>query len=223
MPVNPNVSTILNDRDADQLIKSCLPQLGHSLTSSCEDIYQDQDRFRSLLNQHNLGKIVLKDCKAGPVPGSTTGTITERFAAMGLATVMERSDFHPFDKSEKWIGDFSLRAYPLSTVVSCKSFTAKERLIVSGLGIELVPTIGFGWFNDPTEFHEQRCKSYLIRGFNSIYMPEHTRIAVEMGGREVLNHNGQPFLRDILDFPRDVLKSVGASGAAKGLVQTRIF
>ena len=149
--------------------------------------------------------------------------ITERFAAMGLATVMKDSNFHPFAKNEEWIGDFSVRAYPLSVVVSCKSFSAKERLLVSGLGIELVPTIGFGWFDDPREFSKVRCESYLLRGFSSIYMPQNTHGRVAASGRDVVNHNGQLFLRDILDFPLDLQNSMGGSGPAKGLIQTRKF
>jgi hypothetical protein len=149
--------------------------------------------------------------------------IVERFAAMGLASVMEDSNFHPFAKNEEWIGDFSVRAYPLSAVVSCKSFTAKERLLVSGLGIELVPTIGFGWFVNPSEFKQVRCQSYLLRGFSSIYMPKKTHSSVAASGRSVVNHNGRLFLRDILDYPQDLKNSMGSSGLAKGLIQTRKF
>jgi len=224
MPVNPPVSTILYRNSlADALIQSALGVLNHALTESCDSVHQNQDHIRQLLEDHHIGKIILPGCKPGPLSGNTTGTIIERFAEIGLGSVMDDSHFHPFAMNEQWIGDFSVRAYPVAAVVSCKSFKAKERLLVSGLGIALVPTIGFAWFDDVSEFSKIRCESYLLSGFNSIYMPNRTLCALSNDARHVVNHNGQLLLRDILKFPEDLRRSFGRSGPAKGLLQTRKF
>ena len=68
----------------------------------------------------------------------------------------------------KWLGDFVLLGYPLNIIISVKSFTAKERLLVSGTGSTLTPTIGFGLFKNPSEFKSSRLHSYILRGFLAI-------------------------------------------------------
>ena len=52
----------------------------------------------------------------------------------------------------KWMGDFYVRGEPFNTIVTVKSFKAKERLLSSGTGNLLSPTIGFGLFDDPAEW-----------------------------------------------------------------------
>lgn len=55
--------------------------------------------------------------------------------------------------------------------ISVKSYKAKERLIVSGMGQNAAPVIGYGLFDDETEWSPDRVKQYKQRGFVAIYMP----------------------------------------------------
>ena len=61
-----------------------------------------------------------------------------------------------------------------------KSYKAKERLLVSGSGSLLVPTIGWGLFDDPNLWKYERLKNYLYRGFIAIYMPKDTLKKLKM-------------------------------------------
>lgn len=163
------------------------------------EIYERQTDIRRILAARN-DKEVLKTKKG--FPAATTGWITERICQYGLQSVIPDS-YSRLGRDEKWIADFNVIGYPVGAVISVKSFTAKERLLASALGMILVPTIGFGWFKNADEFKAIRCVSYRDRGFLAIYMPEETLAAVDVEARSARNINGTLLLRGVLDMPGD--------------------
>lgn len=99
-----------------------------------------------------------------------TGAVTELLCKITLeAGAPNRYDTLP--KTWDWIGDFAIMGSPFNLFVSVKSYKAKERLIVSGTGQNAAPVVGFGLFDDPTEWSPDRVKQYKQRGFIAIYMP----------------------------------------------------
>lgn len=134
----------------------------------------------------------------------TTGTINERLVQLALEGFAPSAWYELKTKKYQWLGDFALQGYPLSVIISVKSFKAKERLLVSGTGSLLAPTIGWGRFSDPSEFSKARLEAYLLRGFLCIYMPKTTIDAMELSARQVKNFYGKKLIRDISDFGRDL-------------------
>lgn len=100
-----------------------------------------------------------------------TGAVTELICKIALeASAPTRYDTLP--KTWDWIGDFAIMGSPFNLFVSVKSYKAKERLIVSGTGQNAAPVVGYGLFDDPTEWSPDRVKQYKQRGFVAIYMPK---------------------------------------------------
>ena len=156
------------ETQADALIKAALHKMSVDPDAAkCEEVFSRQIEVMDILRAHNHGSIRLPspDLRAGTISVSTTGKIIERFVELGLTSVLDADRFNSFARDEAWIGDFNVAAYPIALVVSCKSFKAKERLLVSGLGSNLIPTVGYGWFDEPKEFQANRLQSYLLRGF----------------------------------------------------------
>lgn len=137
------------------------------------------------------------------IPPGTTGTISERLCRLGL-TGIPNIQIRPFGKAWQWVGDVLLPGHPYDIAVSIKSFKAKERLIASGTGSLLTPTLGWGLFNDPDEWGFDRCNSYLYRGFLAIYMPHNLLMQLDPDQRGIQNFNGTKLLRDLQQFPSDV-------------------
>ena len=90
-----------------------------------------------------------------PISIGTTGTILEQLCRFGLdaAVAGTTATVHRMPQQWKWVGDFSISGDPFNLVVSCKSFKARERLLASGSGSALSPTIGWGAFNDADRIH----------------------------------------------------------------------
>src|ERR1700728_2664930 len=106
---------------------------------------------------------------------TVTGWISERLCSFGLEAVVagpHRGAFDRMARHWKWIGDFYLLGEPFNTIISVKSFKAKERLLASGTGNLLSPVVGWGLFDDPSEFSYERIVSYAFRGFMAIYAPD---------------------------------------------------
>ena len=100
-----------------------------------------------------------------------TGSVTELICKIALdAAAPGRYDKLP--KTWDWIGDFAIMGSPFNLFVSVKSYKAKERLIVSGTGQNAAPVIGYGLFDDASEWAPDRVKQYRQRGFIAIYMPK---------------------------------------------------
>ena len=135
---------------------------------------------------------------------STTGTITERVCGWALEEAIPDGHFRLTSNDDKWLGDYCLLGTPFNAVISVKSYKVKERLLVSGSGSLLVPTIGWGFMNDPNEFKYERLKNYLYRGFIAIYMPKETLDKSEKNSKNLLNTHKKKFLRPIEDLVKDI-------------------
>lgn len=121
----------------------------------------------------------------------------------------------------KWLGDVLLPGHPFDVIVSVKSFRARERLLASGSGSLLAPTIGWGLFEDPKEWSANRLQSYLYRGFVAIYMPSSTFDDLLPDAGSVENINGNRLLRKLHEFPGDLGKATCLKGKLKGRMDIR--
>jgi hypothetical protein len=149
-----------------------------------------------------------------PIAIGTTGSILELLCEYGLKAAVEgtKATVNRMPQQWKWLGDFSISGDPFNLVVTCKSFKAKERLLASGSGSALSPTVGWGAFDDPTEFTASRIASYSYRGFVAIYMPEATRTALHEDARDLKNINGRPFIRARETLVADIRNAINLSG-----------
>ena len=145
--------------------------------------------------------------KEGTFAVSTTGTITERVCGWALEEAIPDGHFRLTANDDKWLGDYCLLGTPFNAVISVKSYKVKERLLVSGSGSLLVPTIGWGFMNDPNEFKYARLKNYLYRGFIAIYMPKETLHKTEKNSKDLVNTHKNKFLRPIEDLVKDIRNS----------------
>ena len=156
---------------------------------------------------------------------SVTGAVTELICKIALDAVAE-GRYDKLPKSWDWIGDFAIMGSPFNLFVSVKSYTARERLIVSGTGQNTAPVIGYGLFQKPNEWSPERVKQYKQRGFIAIYMPntlyddlaamipstpglskrKKKQYAPENGypATNITNIYDRPLLRKIEDFGNDI-------------------
>jgi len=179
---------------ADSLLSQAILNAGLNPSDPPETLFAAQDRIKHALQEMN---------GTSTIAVGSTGTITERVCEWALKTAIPNG-YTRLGKNEKWMGDFSLMGYPFAALVTVKSFKAKERLMASGLGLGLAPTIAFGWFDDPTEFSAARCQSYRDKAFAAIYMPAATLADIAADARDFVNSNQRALLRDVLDLPRDL-------------------
>ena len=149
-----------------------------------------------------------------PIAVGTTGTILEQLCRYGLeaAVAGTAATVHRMPQQWKWVGDFSISGDPFNLVVSVKSFKARERLLASGSGSSLSPTIGWGAFNEPAEFTSNRITSYAYRGFVAVYMPEATRTGLTPDALAFTNINGRPFIRAHADLVQNIHDAINQHG-----------
>lgn len=184
------------------------------------------DHIYDILNARNL---VYADILAAglKIDVSVTGGVTEEICKIALdAAIPGRYDRLP--KTWDWVGDFAIMGSPFNLFVSVKSYKAKERLIVSGTGQNAAPVVGYGLFDDPSEWSPDRVKQYKQRGFVAIYMPKtlYDTLAAMIPSTpglskrlikkyapangypatDIKNIYDQPLLRKIEDFHTDVAK-----------------
>ena len=200
---------------ADELLDKVYQKLG--LTSSTDEVkYQNLTQINGELDAIN---------KASSINVKTTGTITERLVELALRAYAPNQWYHLRQGRHDWLGDFAINAYPLSVVISVKSFKAKERLLVSGTGTLYAPTIGWGRFDDPTEFEPERLKVYLFRGFLAIYMPQNTIQNLKPKAQKMVNFYGRPFVRSLDDFGTDLrqAQNLALHPAGTQLINTASF
>lgn len=184
---------------ADEILARALKPLSLSLQSKPADKYAAVYDVVAELQRLN---------EEATISVGTTGTITDRICEWALQVVGEDVFYRLTKKDVKWLGDYGLLGYPLNVIVSVKSFKAKERLLMSGTGSQLVPTIGFGLFDDPNEFSSSRLVSYRLRGFLAIYMPRTTINQIESASRDFVNWNSTLLIRPIEQFPDDLNNSL---------------
>ncbi|MFZ2322849.1 MAG: hypothetical protein WAV89_04030 [Ignavibacteriaceae bacterium] len=164
---------------------------------------QDADNHTKYGNIERIVNQLQRINQRGTIDVKITGTISERLCELALKSVV--SDiYNVLGKDWKWIGDFSILGNPFNLIISVKSFKAKERLMASGSGNILSPTIGWGLFDDTNEWTESRIKGYLFRAFIGIYMPSVLLEQLSQESREILNINGRPFLRSVNSFAHDL-------------------
>lgn len=168
------------------------------------DNLTDEQKYR------RVNKIVAelaKIHKRKAINGKTTGTISERLCELALRARVPAIYKNISDKWN-WMADFSVLGHPFNLLVSVKSFKAKERLLVSGSGNILSPTVGWGLMNDAREWTTERTRVYLFRCFIAIYLPNTTYRSITRGAKLVHNINGKPLIRKIDDFTRDLSKAI---------------
>lgn len=112
-------------------------------------------------------------------------------------------------------GDILIPCAPTNLVISVKSEAARERLLYSSNAIE---GIGFGFFNEPSEFWtESRMALYKRMGFSVIYMPDetHTDVLNHVKDKEAEKHavniNGTDLYRPLSIFGDDMRRIIGRS------------
>lgn len=182
---------------ADEILEKVLTEL-NLIGASPEEKFQ---------NVYNMFPILDRLNQEDTFSVSTTGTITERVCAWALDAALPSGYFRLTSNDDKWLGDYCLLGTPFNIVISVKSYKVKERLLVSGSGSLLVPTIGWGFMNEPDEFKFKRLKNYLYRGFIAIYMPKKTLEQTEEDSRRLENTHKQKFLRPIEDLVSDIKSS----------------
>lgn len=182
---------------ADQILEKVLTEL-NLVNANSEEKFQ---------NVYNMFPILDRLNQEDTFSVSTTGTITERVCAWALDAALPSGYFRLTSNDDKWLGDYCLLGTPFNIVISVKSYKVKERLLVSGSGSLLVPTVGWGFMNDPDEFKFKRLKNYLYRGFIAIYMPKDTLEQTEENSRNLENTHKKKFLRPIENLISDIKSS----------------
>lgn len=157
---------VKTDITQSQLIMNEVLDRCHLTGLSAPDQYSHiYDILRERDNVHNdiIAAGLKEDVKV-------TGAVTELICQIGLeAAAPNRYDKLP--PTWEWVGDFAVMGSPFNLFISVKSYTAKERLIVSGTGQNAAPVVGYGLFKDIKEWSPNRVKQYKQRGFVAIYMP----------------------------------------------------
>ena len=182
---------------ADKLLQRALQQLKIENKSS-EEKFNNIYKLMPVLDSFNKEEVFSV---------STTGTISERICGWALDAALPDGYFRNTSNEDKWLGDYIMLGAPFNVVISVKSYKAKERLLVSGSGSLLVPTIGWGLFDDPTEFKLERLKNYLYRGFIAIYMPKSTLKLLDSNSKKLENTHKEIFIRPIESLISDIRKS----------------
>lgn len=182
---------------ADQLINQVLNNLNLQNATSF-DKYNQLENIVAELQQINAHQ---------PINPKTTGTISERLCEFGLNATVPNF-YKNIGNDWNWMADFSVYGHPFNLLISVKSFKAKERLLVSGSGNNLSPTIGWGLFNDPAEWGLDRVKRYLFRSFIAIYMPTSLFNQLNANVISINNINGKPFIREINTFVIDLQNAI---------------
>jgi hypothetical protein len=150
-----------------------------------------------------------------PIDKTVTGAISEHLCRYGLQAAVggpNGGTFARMPRYWKWVGDFYVLGEPFNTVISVKSFKARERLLTSGTGNLLSPTLGWGLFNRADEFSYQRVVSYAYRGFIAIYAPAILLDAIPADVLGFTNINGTALIRSLPAFVTDLRQAMTPLG-----------
>lgn len=180
--------------------------------SQADDLLNSVYDFLKISNQNDEAKYaringivarLQRMNKQNTINTKTTGTISERLCELALKAAVPNI-YTTLGRDWKWIGDFSILGDPFNLIISVKSFKAKERLMASGTGNVLSPTLGWGLFDDISEWTPARAKGYMFRAFIAIYIPNNLFIKLQPASKELMNVNAKPFLRSIDKFILDL-------------------
>ena len=166
--------------NADNLLNEVYEDLGIQNLSD-EGKYRRINQIVNALQEKN---------DAETINPKTTGTISERICELALRARVP-DIYKNINDEWNWMADFSILGHPFNLLVSVKSFKAKERLLVSGSGNILSPTVGWGLFDDRSEWTESRTRLYLFRSFIAIYLPRSLYQSIPISSRRVNNINGK--------------------------------
>jgi hypothetical protein len=167
---------------------------------------------------NQIGEIVshLQQVHAqAPIAGNVTGNISERLCRYGLQAAVagpNGGSFQTMPQRWKWVGDFYLEGHPFNVIISVKSFKARERLLASGSGNLLSPTIAWGLFDNAAEFSYNRVVSYAYRAFVAIYAPATLFQSLPEPVLSFTNVNGRPLLRNLSHFVADIRNAIAQNG-----------
>jgi len=151
---------------------------------------------------------------------SILGNISEGLIRKALHNLIDDENFLKNNNEDvSCYGDFVLMCLPNNLWISVKSNFAKERLLVSGFGTDI---IGVGFFVDSKEFTAgSRVTNHQRAGFLAIYLPDisvdedqirnntDTYSEVEKHYSDLntampVNNNGEPFYRKLSDLYKDI-------------------
>lgn len=167
-------------------------------------------KYKHLNNILDARNAVSDDIKANGLreDDSVVGAVTELICEIGLeASVPKR--YARLPEGWNWFGDYAITGLPFNLYISVKSYSARERLIVSGTGQGAAPVIGYGLFDKPSEWAPSRVEQYKHRGFVAIYIPQdfYDTLAVQnvpVIATEIKNIYGRPLLRSMDAFVSDI-------------------
>lgn len=215
----------LTDNDLNNINITGATNIASYRYDRINDILCARDTLHQELNDARDNLVTDAEKNEISVDVSVTGKVTEMLCKIGLdAAAPGRYDVLP--ERWNWIGDFAILGTPFNLFISVKSYKAKERLIVSGTGQNAAPVIGWGLFDDPSEWSPERVKQYKQRGFVAIYMPKSTYTSLsEMNANApnltpyyrrkyqaangypattITNIYDRPLLRDLDNFATDI-------------------
>lgn len=183
---------------ADQILNTVYTSLGISNSTDS----QKYNRIDDIVNE--LQSIN----RTRPINVKTTGTISERLCELCIKSSVPATIYGTLGRDWKWVGDFYILGNPFNLIISVKSFKAKERLMASGSGNVLSPTIGWGLFDDINEWTVARVKGYLYRAFIAIYIPSNLYNQLTPQAKKIKNTNNKNFLRKIDNFSNDLRRAL---------------
>jgi hypothetical protein len=204
------------------VVHLCEVTLGLKITS--ENVYNAFEIQHPSINTHSY-------LYPPTTPGASGGEIMEQLCS----EVLSNHDIPHMDVCEdKWpqwegrrhlslnsgkmtslklYGDILIPCAPHNLMISVKSEAARERFIVSGNRLE---SIGFGFFNDASEFWTDNRMNLLKRwGFIAIYMPQKTldmlkeKLRSRNACGQATNINGRPLFRPLEEFGSDMSRVAG--------------
>lgn len=160
--------------------------------------------------------------------GNFTEHVIEKLLE-GLIMTYPDQIFRTTSKEVKSYGDFVVMCLPNNLWLSVKSSYARERLLASGFGNDV---IGVGGFSDPRDFSTaDKIRNYKKVGFLAIYLPDapidedqktkgiNTYTEVITNQPHVKNINGGAFFRPLSSLEKD-LKSLLKKSVSKRFATT---
>lgn len=143
---------------------------------------------------------------------SIAGTLNQKLLCkalqnVGLSDSGAQKGF--IETGKKSMGDIQVYHYGASgnktLTIEAKSYAARERLLRGLQDINQQPKVGVGFFNDHTEFNEERTRLFIeSTGADAIYMPQVTYDQLATAARDMRRASNRLY-RPLENFPEDML------------------